>query len=56
MDEQRLDFMKIKKMIGRCSPKELGSLMKQYHNKWCKGLKVEPLKVPSLIDVFDGGL
>lgn len=33
MTEQQLDFKKIQKMIGKCTPAQLGSLMKQYSER-----------------------
>jgi hypothetical protein len=40
LDETQLDFLKIKQMIGRCTPGQLGSLMRQYYKKHLSKLPV----------------
>lgn len=59
MSEQQLDFKKIQKMIGRCTPEQLGSLMKQYSERYFKsGVDKTDDKVytDDVLKIFDGSV
>jgi len=58
MSEQQLDFKKIQKMIGKCTPEQLGSLMKQYSERYLTGVDKPADKeyTDDVLKIFDGSV
>jgi hypothetical protein len=57
LSPQQTDFLKIKQMIGKVSPKELGQLLGQYYSRYLK--ENETAKVENYseaLKLFDGTL
>jgi hypothetical protein len=59
MTKQQEDFLKIKKMIGRCSPQQLGQLLGQYYSRYLKENEPQVVRVENYseaLKIFDGTL
>ena len=52
MTEQQKDFLKIKKVIGKVSPEQLGSLMRQYYVKHLSGTPVAKSYLEEVASLF----
>jgi hypothetical protein len=52
MTEKQIDFLKVKKMIGKCTPEQLGTLMKQYYAKLLSDLPVYSNYLEEAADLF----
>jgi hypothetical protein len=52
MNEQQQDFLKIKKIIGKVTPEQLGSLMRQYYTKHLSGVPIANNYLEEAVGLF----
>jgi hypothetical protein len=52
MTEQQTDFLKIKQNIGKISPQQLGSLMRQYYEKHLADIPVQKTYLDEVVGLF----
>jgi hypothetical protein len=58
-NERKIDFLKVRKMIGKCTPEQMGKLMREYFNKYQSPVLVSDLGVSEFtadLDSFNAPL